>query len=326
MDLFPPFEPHAFGMLEVGDGHSLYWEVSGNPDGPVAVFVHGGPGAGSAPAYRRFFDPAFWRIVLFDQRGCGRSRPHASVEANTTAHLVADMEVLRRHLGIGRWLLFGGSWGSTLALAYGEAHPERCTGFVLRGVFLFRRHEVEWFLSGMGHFFPEAWRRFMGHLPVAERADPLSAYMGRLNHPDPEVHMAAARIWCGYEEACARLIPSAIGPAHESDGPGTLAMARIEAHYMIHDGFLEPDQLLAGLGRIQHLPAIIVQGRYDVICPPATAEELAQSWPLARLRIIPDAGHSAMEVPVRAALVGATERMKGLVPRAVALANPAQPV
>ena len=314
MDLFSPFEPYAFGMLEAGDGHSLYWEVSGNPDGPVVAFVHGGPGAGCAPTYRRFFDPAFWRIVLFDQRGCGRSRPHASVEANTTAHLVADMELLRRHLGIGRWLLFGGSWGSTLALAYGEAHPERCTGFVLRGVFLFRRHEVEWFLSGMGHFFPEAWRRFMAHLPVSERSNPLASYVTRLNHPDADIHMPAARIWCGYEEACARLVPPGGGLGHESDSPGTLAMARIEAHYMIHDGFLEPDQLLANLERVRHLPAIIVQGRYDVICPPATAEELALSWPMARLQIIPDAGHSAMEVPVRAALVEAVERMKMLVP------------
>jgi proline iminopeptidase len=312
MDLFSLFEPHASGMLATDDGHSLYWEVSGKADGPVVVFVHGGPGAGTAPTYRRFFDPKFWRIVLFDQRGCGRSRPSASVEANTTAHLVADMEQLRRHLGIERWMLFGGSWGSTLALAYGETYPERCTGFVLRGVFLFRRHEVDWFLSGMGHFFPEAWRHFMNHLPLAERADPLSAYVRRLNHPDPEIHMPAARIWCGYEEACARLLPGAAN-GHESHGPGTLAMARIEAHYMIHDGFLEPDQLLADLAAIRHLPAIIVQGRYDVICPPATAEELARSWPMARLRIIGDGGHSAMETPIRLALVEAVEQMKGLV-------------
>ena len=313
MELFSPFEPQASGMLEVGDGHSLYWEVSGNPAGPVVVFVHGGPGAGTAPAYRRFFDPATWRIVLFDQRGCGRSRPNSSIVANTTAHLVADMETLRLHLGVERWLLFGGSWGSTLALAYGEAHPRRCTGFVLRGVFLCRPHEVEWFLSGMGHFFPEAWRRFMGFLPVMERGDPLAAYVQRLNHADPAIHMPAAKVWCGYEEACARLLPR--GGGDETDGPGVLAMARIEAHYMIHEGFLEPDQLLAGLGRISHLPAIIVQGRYDVICPPATAEELAQVWPGARLRMVADAGHSAMEPSIRTALVEAVEDMKALVPR-----------
>ncbi len=312
MELYPPFEPHAFGMLPVGDGHELYWEVSGNPAGPVVVFVHGGPGAGTAPSYRRFFDPEFWRIVLFDQRGCGRSEPMASTEANTTAHLVGDMETLRHHLGIERWMLFGGSWGSTLALAYGQAHPQRCTGFVLRGVFLFRPHEVEWFLTGMGHFFPEAWRRFMAAMPVPERADPLGAYVRRLNHADPAVHMPAARVWCGYEEACARLLPRVEGNG-DSDGPGVLAMARIEAHYMAHDGFLAPNQLLAGMAAVDHLPAVIVQGRYDVICPPATAEELARSWSGAVLQIVPDGGHSAMEPPIRAALVAATERMKGLV-------------
>ncbi|OAN52325.1 prolyl aminopeptidase [Paramagnetospirillum marisnigri] len=313
MDLFPPFEPHASGMLPVGDDHLIYWEVSGNPDGPVVAFVHGGPGAGTAPAYRRFFDPGFWRIVLFDQRGCGRSRPHASVKANTTAHLVADMEKLRRHLGVDRWLLFGGSWGSTLALAYGQAYPEACTGFVLRGIFLFRPHEVDWFLSGMGHFFPEAWRRFIGHLPVLERSDPLAAYMRRLNDPDPSVHLAAARMWCGYEEACSRLMPPA--SQAEGDGPGSLSMARIEAHYMVHEGFLEPDQLLTGLGRIRHLPLTVVQGRYDVVCPPATAEELVREWPGSVLRIIPDAGHSAMETGTRVALVEAVEAMKSRIRR-----------
>ncbi len=315
MDVFPPFEPHASGRLDVGDGHSLYWEVSGNPSGPVVAFVHGGPGAGTAPAYRRFFDPGFWRIVLFDQRGCGRSRPISSIVANTTAHLVADMEALRIHLGVEHWLLFGGSWGSTLALAYGEAFPQHCTGFVLRGVFLCRRHEVEWFLSGMGHFFPEAWRRFIGFLPVIERGDPLTAYMNRLNDPDPSVHMPAAKVWCGYEEACARLLPRNDGGGELEGGPGVLAMARIEAHYMIHDGFLEPDQLLAELPRIAHLPATIVQGRYDVICPPATAEELALAWPGARLKMVADAGHSAMEPSIRAALVEAVEDMKTLARR-----------
>jgi len=311
MDLFEPFEPHAQGMLPVGNGHELYWEVSGNPDGPVALFVHGGPGAGCSPAYRRFFDPAFWRIVLFDQRGCGRSRPHASTEANTTRHLVADMELLRRHLGVECWMLFGGSWGSTLALAYGEAHPRRCTGFVLRGVFLFRPHEVEWFLSGMGHFFPEAWRRFMGFLPPAERALPLKAYAARLNDPDPKVHKPAAKAWSAYEESCARLIPQ--DGWGEAGGAAALAIARIEAHYMIHQGFLVPNQLLDGLGAISHLPLSVVQGRYDVICPPATAQELVLAWPGARMDIVADAGHAAMEPGTRSGLVMATERMKTLV-------------
>lgn len=308
MELFPPFEPHATGMLAVGDGHSLYWEVSGNPEGPVALFVHGGPGAGTAPAYRRFFDPAFWRIILFDQRGSGRSRPHASAEANTTAHLVADMETLRIHLGVETWLLFGGSWGSTLALAYGEAHPERCTGFVMRGVFLFRPDEVEWFMSGMGRFFPEAHRRFMALLPEPERANPLDSYVRRLFHPDPAVHLPAARAWCGYEEACARLLPR--DENAEWDGPSALSLSRMEAHYMIHAGFMRPNQLLDELGRIRHLPASIVQGRYDMVCPPAAAADLARLWPGCDLHMVPDAGHSAMEPGIRAGLVDAVERMK----------------
>jgi proline iminopeptidase len=308
MELFPPFDPHASGTLPVGDGHTLYWEVSGNPDGPAAVFVHGGPGACTAPAYRRFFDPSFWRIVLFDQRGCGRSRPHASVEANTTPHLVADMEMLRHHLGIEKWLLFGGSWGSTLALAYGQTYPERCTGFVMRGVFLFRPDEVEWFMSGMGRFFPEAYERFIAHLDMSERAHPLAAYVKRLNHPDPAVHMAAARYWSGYEEACARLLPRP--ESGEGDSPSLLSLARIEAHYMAHDGFMRPNQLLDDLYRIRHLPAIIIQGRYDMVCPPGTAADLARAWRGCELRMVADAGHSAMEPGIRAGLVDAVERMK----------------
>jgi proline iminopeptidase len=311
VDLFPPIEPHDAGWLPVDGGHQLYWEVTGNPDGVPVLFLHGGPGAGTAPAYRRFFDPAFWRIVLFDQRGCGRSRPTAQVEANTTAHLVADIEALRRHLGIERWLQFGGSWGSTLALAYGQAHPNRCLGFVLRGVFLFRQAEVDWFLTGMGHFFPEAARRQAGHQPEPEQADLLGAYWRRLTHPDPAVHLPAARVWCGYEEACARLLPR-IEPG-EPDPMALVAMARLEAHYMVNRGFLAEGELLANLARIAHLPAAIVQGRYDVICPPATAAELAAAWPNARLTMVADAGHSAMEPAIRSALVGAVERMKRLV-------------
>jgi proline iminopeptidase len=308
MELFIPFEPHASGFLPVGDGHELYWEVSGNPDGPAAVFIHGGPGAGTAPSYRRFFDPSFWRIVLFDQRGSGRSRPHASVHANTTTHLVADLDALRHHLGVDKWLLFGGSWGSTLALAYGQAHPERCTGFVMRGIFLFRPQEVEWFMSGMGRFFPEAHRRFIAFLPEAERDRPLDAYVRRLNHSDSSIHMPAARVWCSYEEACARLLPR--DETGVADGPSSLALARMEAHYMAHDGFMRPNQLLDGMGRIRHLPASIVQGRYDMVCPPNSADDLAQAWPGCDLRIIPDAGHSAMEPGTRAGLVDAVERMK----------------
>jgi proline iminopeptidase len=308
-DLYPPIEPHDWGFMTV-DGHQLYWEVSGNPRGVPVAFVHGGPGAGTAPAHRRFFDPEHWRIVLFDQRGCGRSQPTASLEANTTWTLVADMERLRAHLGIERWLLFGGSWGSTLALAYGQSHPERCLGFVLRGVFLFRADEVEWFLTGMARFFPESWQLFAGHLPPDERGDLLGSYYRRLTDPDPAVRVGAARAWCAWEEACARLIPRSTG---EEGDLGSLAMARIEAHYMVHRGFMAEGQLLANLPRIAHLPAAIVQGRYDMVCPVATAHELAEAWPGCRLSVVPDAGHSAMEPGTRLRLVAAVKEMKRLV-------------
>jgi proline iminopeptidase len=307
MDLFPPVEPYASGMLEVGDGHTVYWEESGNPDGVPVLFVHGGPGAGCAPAYRRFFDPSFWRIILFDQRGCGRSLPAASVAANTTQALVADMERLRTHLGVKRWVLFGGSWGSTLALAYGQAHPQRALAFVLRGVFLFRPAEVEWFMTGMGTFFPDAHQRFAAHV-AGDGDDALGAWYRRLTAPDPAVHLPAARLWCAYEEACARLVPRPDSAA--ASDAACLAMARIECHYMVHDGFLAPNQLLAGMEKIRHLPGIVVQGRYDVVCPPVTAWELAQAWPECRLTMVPDAGHSAMEPGIRLALVAAMESLK----------------
>lgn len=305
-DLFPPIDPEETGVLATPDGHFLYWEVSGNPQGVPVLFLHGGPGAGTAPVYRRFFDPAYWRIILIDQRGAGRSSPKAGIEANTTAHLIGDLEDLRRVLGIDRWLLFGGSWGSTLALAYGQTHPERVLGFVLRGVFLFRRCEVDWFLTGMGTFFPEAHRAFLEFLPGEERHDPLAAYYRRLCDPDPRAHLPAADAWAGYEEACARLVPPPGRP-----GGGSLSLARLEAHYMVHDGFMEEGQLLRDLPRIAHLPAIIVQGRYDVICPPRTAWELAHAWPKAQLVMVPDAGHASMEPGIRSALVEATERFKG---------------
>jgi len=304
-DWFPPIAPRHHGMLDVGNGHRLYWEDSGNPDGTAVLYVHGGPGAGSAPGYRRFFDPQRARIVLFDQRGAGRSRPYADVTANTTDHLVADMERLRIHLGIDRWLLFGGSWGSTLALAYGQAHPERCLGFILRGVFLFRAHEVEWFLSGMGRLFPEAAQAFREALPAAERDSLLTSYTRRLCDPDPTVHGPAAQAWTAYEDACSRLIPRPASPA--GTGPASLAMARLEAHYMTHGGFLAEGQLLDRVDRIAHLPCTIVQGRYDIVCPAESAHALHQAWPGSILHMIPDAGHSALEPGTRAALVAALD-------------------
>lgn len=307
--LYPPLPARRHGHLAVGDGHSLYWEESGAAEGLPVVYLHGGPGSGCAPAYRRFFDPARYRIILFDQRGAGRSTPYAGIEANTTAHLVADLERLRAHLGVDRWLVFGGSWGATLALAYGQTHPDAVLGFILRGVFLFRRAEVEWFLHGMGRFFPEAARAFREALPPEERDDPMAAYRRRLTNPDPSVNGPAARAWVAYEDACSRLYPRAAGaaPAGALSGQEHLAMARIEAHYMAHGGFLDDGALLANVGRIRHLPCTIVQGRYDMVCPPVSAQELHAAWPGSTLRMIPDAGHSALEPGIRDALVAAAD-------------------
>lgn len=324
--LFPPLDAYATGFLDVGGPHRLYWEQSGNPAGLPVIFLHGGPGAGTAPAYRRFFDPERYRIILFDQRGAGRSTPEADLTDNTTAHLVADIEALRAHLGIARWVVFGGSWGSTLALAYGQAHAGRCIGFILRGVFLFSKDEIDWFVgartsegrgTGMGWFFPEAHRAFAGHISTGEQADLLGAYYRRLTDADPRVHRPAAAAWCAYENACSRLIPAPRNGRHESAGDhyyaGALSMARIEAHYMLNSGFLTPDQLLKGVGVLAKHPAVIVQGRYDMVCPIATADRLARAWPGAQYRVVADAGHSSMEPGIRAALVRATEDFKDYV-------------
>jgi len=274
------------------------------------VFVHGGPGGGSLPHHRRYYNPSFWRIVLYDQRGAGRSTPVADIVDNTTPHLVADLERLREHLRIDRWMLFGGSWGSTLALAYAEAHPERVLGLVLRGVFLATRAEIDWFMHGMRHLYPEAWRAFAEFLPARERGDLLHSYYARLTNPDPAVHMPAARTWDRYESACSTLIPRADGLARHDDDAAALAIARIEAHYFVHDGFLPDGALLAGVDRIRHLPCTIVQGRYDVICPPVTADALARAWPEADYVVVPDAGHSVREPGITRELVYAVNRMQ----------------
>jgi len=310
-DLFPEIEPYATGRLPLGGPHVMYWEQSGNPRGTPVLFVHGGPGAGAAAAHRRFFDPRHYRIVIFDQRGCGRSTPHGSVADNTTRHLVADIETLRNHLNIRRWILFGGSWGSTLALAYGIRWPERCAGFVLRGIFLGSRREVDWFLYGMGTFFPEAWRQFAGQLPEEERSDLLKNYYRRLIHRDPDVHMPAAIAWSRYETVCSNLIPRPDEPLFNGAGDASaLALARIEAHYFVHNVFLEDGELLRGVAALRDIPAVVVQGRYDMVCPIVTADALVRAWPEARQVTISDAGHSAMEPGIRAALVRATEAMK----------------
>ena len=307
--LYPPINPNRHGWLDVGGGHRLYWEESGNPKGVPVIFLHGGPGAGCAPVHRRFFDPLHYRIILFDQRGAGRSTPNAEIGDNSTPHLIADLEALRQHLGVQRWLVFGGSWGSTLALAYGQAHPERCLGFVLRGIFLFTVAEVDWFMQLMGRIFPEAGRLFRDFIPAAERNDLLTAYFRRLIDPDPKINLPAAQCWCTYEESCSRLM---VEPGEPRMSSAVLAMARIEAHYMRHRGFLREGQLLAEIHRLHGLPATIVQGRYDIVCPIASADALARAWPGAAYHIVPDAGHSAMEPGIRAALVSAANRYRAL--------------
>jgi proline iminopeptidase len=314
-ELYPEIEPFATGRLAVDRLHTLYFEESGNPDGIAVVVLHGGPGAGGSPSHRRFFDPAFYRIVVFDQRGAGRSTPLGELRENTTRHLIGDLEALRGHLCIDRWLLFGGSWGSTLALAYAQAHPQHCLGLVLRGIFLCRRSEIEWFLYGVRNVFPEDWHAFAGHVPEPERHDLLKAYWRRLNGRDPAVRIAAARAWSAYEGACSTLRPSADTVAYFSADRVALGLARIEAHYFRHGGFLSDDQLLANIERVRALPGVIVQGRYDMVCPIVTADALYRAWPQAQYVVVPDAGHSAWEPGIRAALVSATERFKTVLAR-----------
>ena len=311
-DLFPEIEPYVTGRLRLDDRHVMYWEQSGNPRGVPVLFLHGGPGAGAATAHRRFFDPRYYRVIIFDQRGCGRSTPHAETADNTTAHLIADIEALRRHLSIDRWILFGGSWGSTLSLAYGICYPDACAGFVLRGIFLGTAREIDWFLNGMGTFFPELRRAFVEFLPEGERSDLLHNYYRRLTDPDPQIHHPAAAAWSRYESVCSNLIPRREDPATPVNGSqsAALALARLEAHFFVNDVFLKPGELLAGVDRVSHLPAILIQGRYDMVCPIVTADALARAWHGSRYIIVPDAGHSAMEPGIRAALVRATEMMK----------------
>jgi len=309
-DLFPVIETRESGMLDLDGTHVMYWEESGNPKGVPILFLHGGPGAGTMAVHRRFYDPEYFRIILCDQRGAGRSTPHASLIDNTTGHLLSDLEALRVHRDIEQWHLFGGSWGSTLALAYGQAFPQRCLGMVLRGVFTCAPREVEWFLEGMGRVFPEAWHDFSQTIPEAERDDLLQAYVRRLNDPDPGVHLPAARAWATYEARCSTLRPNPDAVAAMSDAQGMLALARIEAHYLAQGAFLAPGQLFEGIDRIRHLPATIVQGRYDMVCPIETAERLARAWPEAEYTIVPDAGHSALEPGTRAALLRAVEGLK----------------
>ena len=308
--LFAPIEPYRTGMLAVDALHTLYWEESGNPHGVPVLFLHGGPGSGTSSRQRRFFNPAHYRIVLFDQRGAGKSTPHGACQDNTTPLLVDDIEQLRMLLQIEQWLVFGGSWGSTLALAYGQAHPRRCLGFILRGIFLCGRSEIDWFLYGMEQFFPEVHAEFVAPIPLAERRDLLQAYQKRLFGDDPAQSAAAARAWSRYEGRCLYLKPDPTAVEEFGSDAIALGLGRLEAHYFLHDGFMEPDQLLKNVGRIAHLPAVIIQGRYDVVCPPVSAYRLHQAWPQAHLKMIDAAGHAAFEPDTCRALVYATETFK----------------
>jgi proline iminopeptidase len=311
-DLYPEITPFDTGYLQVSPLHRLYYEQSGNPNGKPVVFLHGGPGAGCSPKARRFFDPDHYRIILFDQRGCGRSTPHAELTDNTTWHLVADIEQLREHLEIDRWQVFGGSWGSTLALAYAQTHPTRVTELVLRGIFMLRRWELEWFYQkGCDALYPDAWESYLAAIPEVERGDLMSAYYRRLTSSDRQVRVAAAKAWSVWEGSTSFLLQD---PRHidgTAEDEFALAFARIECHYFVHGGFFEhDDQLLRNVDVLKNIPAVIVQGRYDVVCPARSAWDLHRAWPEADLRIVPDAGHSAFEPGIAHELIEATDRFR----------------
>lgn len=308
--LFPPIEPYRQGMLAVDELHTLYWEECGNPQGKPVLFLHGGPGGGTTPGHRRFFDPAYYRIILFDQRGAGKSLPLGEYRNNTTSLLIDDIEKMRELMGVEQWLVFGGSWGSTLALAYGEAHPERCLGFILRGIFLCTKAEVEWFVDGIGHFYPEIHQQFAEFIPAAERAKLLPAYVKRLFCDDPAIYTEAARAWSRYEGSCLFLEPQADAIADFESDAVSLGIGRLEAHYMRNGAFMDEDQLIKNIHKISHLPAVIVQGRYDVVCPPVSAYRLHQAWPTSILHLITHAGHAAMEPGIAQELIKATEQFK----------------
>ncbi len=309
---YPPIEPYRTGRLAVSGGHELYFEESGNPQGKPVVFLHGGPGGGTDPKQRRFFDPAAYRIVLFDQRGCGRSTPFASLENNTTWDLVADIEALRVHLQVDRWQVFGGSWGSTLALAYAQAHPDRVTELVLRGIFLLRKEETDWFYQrGCDAIWPDAWESYVNQIPLEERGDLLRAYHRRLTSPDEKVRLAAARAWSVWEGSTSYLSQNEEMIKRTGEDEFALAFARIECHYFLHDGWVDGERaLLKNVPKIRHLPCVIVQGRYDVVCPMESAWALHRAWPEADLRIVADAGHSAHEPGNVHELVLATDRFR----------------
>ena len=308
--LYPPIEPNRTGQLAVDEIHTLYWEECGNPEGLPVLFLHGGPGAGLSLKHRQFFDPAHYRIVLFDQRGAGQSTPLGEIRNNTTQLLIEDIERIRTLLDVEQWLVFGGSWGSTLALAYGQVHPTHCTGFVLRGIFLCTAAEIDWFLNGIRWMFPDAHARFVAPIPEADRGDLLKGFCTQLFGADMAAGVTAARAWGRYEGSIINLLPNAEVEDQFGSEAVALGVGRLEAHYFSHDSFLSEDQLIRNVDRIRHLPCVIVQGRYDVICPPLSAWRLHQAWPEASFHMIPDAGHGAFEPGIAAALVRATDQFK----------------
>jgi len=310
--LYPAIEPFETGMLDVGDGHSLYCERCGTRGAKPVVFLHGGPGAGISPAHRRQFDPAKYDILLFDQRGCGRSTPYANLEANTTWHLVEDIERLRQMVGVEKWMVFGGSWGSTLSLAYAQTHPERVTELVLRGIFLFDQYELDWlYKDGASSLYPDGWEEFVGIIPEAERGDLVEAYRKRLTGDDKAVQLEAAKAWSKWEGVTVTLLPSPEVIDSFTSPDKAIAIARIENHYMVNRGWLEEGQLLRGAERLRGIPAVIVQGRHDCCTPPKAAWALHKAWPEAELQIVPDGGHLFSEPGVLDGLVRATDRFAG---------------
>ena len=321
--LYPPIEPYDASVLPVSGGHTLYYEQCGNPEGRPVVFLHGGPGGGTIPEYRRFFDPQSYRIVLFDQRGAGRSMPHASLEENTTWHLVADIESLREHLKIENWMVFGGSWGSTLALAYAQTHPQRARAIILRGIFLCRRKEIDWFYQAGAHaIFPDVWEQFLAPIPEAERGHLLAAYHRRLTSDVEAVRLEAAQAWSIWEGSTSKLFPSQELVDHFADPQFALALARIECHYFVNNAFFPTDNyLIENVTKIRHIPSVIVQGRYDVVCPMMSAWELHRAWPEAEFHVVPDAGHSVTEPGITARLADAMDRSRELPCTAVTFDN-----
>ena len=313
-DLYPPIEPYNQGELKVSELHTIHYEESGNPAGKPVVFLHGGPGGGITPMYRQYFDPQQWRIIIFDQRGCGQSTPYAELKENTTWDLVSDIEKLRQHLDIDKWAIFGGSWGSTLALTYSQTHPDSCKSLILRGIFMLRTSEINWFYQeGASYIYPDAWQEYLKPIPVEERGDLLAAFYKRLTSEDKAVRLEAARAWSVWEASTSKLIPSTASKQRFGMAEFAEAFARIECHYFVNKGFFERENLLLeNIDRIRHLPGVIVQGRYDVVCPMKTAWELHQIWPEAEFIVIPNAGHSVSEPGIKDALIEATDRFAAL--------------